>query len=275
MKSKSAWVFIVLLVCSGPVVAQTVKAGETAPGVATRFAETMAAAKRGDPNAQLDVARAYVLGQGVKQDAVQATYWLNLAAEQGHVEAQYLAGKGLSGTNEEGRERASASWYRRAAYQGHADAQYQLALAFLQGRRGSPWPSNGEEAIALLRASANAGVAEAQLTLGSVGMMKAMEDPTNVEWAGVSFPWIKRAAEQGLADAQLILATYYQAGKAVPQDFVQAHMWANIAASKGATNIVIGSAADLRERIAKQMTPSQLERAQELASIWKPRPERQ
>jgi len=67
-------------------------------------------------------------------------------------------------------------------------------------------------------------------------------------------------AEEGFALAQNNLGYMYYNGKGVIQNFVIAHMWWNIAASNGHENAVYN-----RDKIAKLMTASQLEKAQELA----------
>ena len=72
--------------------------------------------------------------------------------------------------------------------------------------------------------------------------------------------WYKLAAEQGDVDAQSNLGVMYSKGQGVPQDYVYAHMWLNIAASSGAKYAISG-----RDVISTRMTPSQLEKAQDLA----------
>jgi uncharacterized protein len=67
-------------------------------------------------------------------------------------------------------------------------------------------------------------------------------------------------AEQGDADAQSNLGFLYVKGQGVLQDYVYAHMWWNIAASSGSED-----AANNRDIVAEQMTPSQLEKASDLA----------
>ena len=74
------------------------------------------------------------------------------------------------------------------------------------------------------------------------------------------------AAEQGYADGQLMLGASYKFGEGVPQDYVQAHMWFNLAAANG--NVV---AIEARNRIAASMTPEQIAEAQKLARKWKPK----
>jgi TPR repeat protein len=71
---------------------------------------------------------------------------------------------------------------------------------------------------------------------------------------------LKLAAAEGLIDAQWFLGGMYQRGRGLPQDFVLAHMWFNLSASQGDMG-----AQEMRENIAKRMTPQQIARAQQLA----------
>ena len=75
--------------------------------------------------------------------------------------------------------------------------------------------------------------------------------------------WYRQAAEQGDAGAQNNLAFMYGTGRGVAQDYVQAHMWFNLAAAQG-----VAKAAQNRDRVAKKMTPFQFEEAQRLAREW-------
>ena len=67
-------------------------------------------------------------------------------------------------------------------------------------------------------------------------------------------------AEKGNADAQYLVGGMYATGQGVIRDWVFAHMWGNLAASNGDENGV-----KLQDLAAKNMTPSQLENAQDLA----------
>ena len=71
------------------------------------------------------------------------------------------------------------------------------------------------------------------------------------------------AAEQGDAEAQSNLGNRYANGTGVPQDYVQAYMWFNLAAAQGDEG-----ARDNRNRVADMMTPAQIEEAQRLAREW-------
>lgn len=71
-------------------------------------------------------------------------------------------------------------------------------------------------------------------------------------------------AEQGNANAQYNLGTFYDNGLGVPQDKVRAYMWFSLSAAQGREG-----AAALRDLIARRMTPAQIAEAQKLARGWK------
>ncbi len=78
-------------------------------------------------------------------------------------------------------------------------------------------------------------------------------------------------AEQGNADAQFFLGFMYDAGRGVPQDYAQAHMWYNLAASRLPPGENRDIAVKSRKFVAKVMTPAQISEAQKLAREWKPK----
>jgi hypothetical protein len=57
----------------------------------------------------------------------------------------------------------------------------------------------------------------------------------------------------------------YANGQGVPQDYVAAHMWLNLAAAQGNAN-----ASESRDIVANRMTPEQIAEAQRLAREWTP-----
>ncbi len=75
----------------------------------------------------------------------------------------------------------------------------------------------------------------------------------------------RRLAEAGDADAQYMLGYLYAMGDGVPQDYVEAHKWFNLAAAGGKA-----VAARARDRLARHMTPAQIGEAQRLARAWRP-----
>ncbi|MCF8038790.1 MAG: SEL1-like repeat protein [Desulfohalobiaceae bacterium] len=73
----------------------------------------------------------------------------------------------------------------------------------------------------------------------------------------------KALASEGDPQAQYILGSMYATGKGVLQNYVKAHAWFNIAASRGHDK-----AAAYREKISGKMTSEQTAKAQQLASEW-------
>ncbi|MEK9947016.1 MAG: tetratricopeptide repeat protein, partial [Alphaproteobacteria bacterium] len=103
---------------------------------------------------------------------------------------------------------------------------------------------------------AEQGDADAQFNLGLMynnGQGVPQDYKTAVKW-------YRLAAKQGLSNAQYNLGFMYATGTGVIQDNVYAHMWWNIAASSGNKDAVKN-----KDIVAGKMTPSQLEKAQDLA----------
>ncbi|MFI9653919.1 SEL1-like repeat protein [Guyparkeria sp. GHLCS8-2] len=73
------------------------------------------------------------------------------------------------------------------------------------------------------------------------------------------------AARRGDPDAQYMLGRLNAAGNGTTQNFVQAHKWYNLAASRGHRH-----AAEARDSLAERMTSSQVARAQQAARDWQP-----
>ena len=87
--------------------------------------------------------------------------------------------------------------------------------------------------------------------------------------------WFQKAADQGYMYAQAELGLIYENGWGVPQDYVRAHMWFNLAASHAASdNFYFEANRDrvikLRDDVASKLTPAQIAGAQPMAREWKP-----
>ena len=81
--------------------------------------------------------------------------------------------------------------------------------------------------------------------------------------------WYRLAAEQGHADAQWSLGLMYEVGVGVPQDYVAAHVWLNLSASRRNSadsnrKLVIHD----RDRVAGKMSADQFAKAQCFAREW-------
>lgn len=79
-------------------------------------------------------------------------------------------------------------------------------------------------------AAANQGAPEAQYAYAEMLMSGQDESTADMQTAGV---WIKKASDAGYARAQYAVASSYQEGKAVPQDYEEAFRLYSLAAAQG------------------------------------------
>lgn len=115
----------------------------------------------------------------------------------------------------------------------------------------------------LLAAVATLGVAGA----GAAGLLNLYTGPAEGQPAAVAggrlelaLDEVRRRAEGGDAAAQYLLGQRHERGDGVVQDFVPAHLWYNLAATRGHPE-----ATQARSRLSERMTAAQLARAQDLA----------
>ena len=120
-------------------------------------------------------------------------------------------------------------------------------------------PQDYKEAVKWYRLAAEQGNLTAQYNLGI--MYERGEGVFHDYKKAVK--WYKLAVEQGHPKAQIKLGVMYYKGQGVLQDYVMAHMYWNIAAVSGDKDAI-----KFREIAEKKMTPSQLEKAQDLAREW-------
>jgi TPR repeat protein len=149
--------------------------------------------------------------------------------------------------------------WKPSAEQGDADAQYFLGFMY---DKGQGVPQDYKEAVKWYRLSAEQGYAKAQYNLGNK-YLNGKGVPQDYKEAVRLY---RLSAEQGQADAQFNLGLMYAKGQGVPQDYVSAHMWFNLAGTNGDK-----SAVENRDIIEKRMSPSQIEKAQDMARNWKPK----
>ncbi len=113
----------------------------------------------GDAQAQLGLALAYDLGQGVTPDAASACLWYRRAGEAGVAAAAFnyavMLDQGRCGARD---PQAAAIWYGRAAAAGHARAEYDLAQLY---EAGDGVPRNLDQAAAWYRLASSNGLSAA------------------------------------------------------------------------------------------------------------------
>ena len=144
------------------------------------------------------------------------------------------------------------------AEQGKASAQTNLGIMY---DNGQGVPQDYKEAVKWYRLAAEQGQAKPQYNLG-VMYEKGQGVPQVYKEA---VKWYRLSAEQEKASAQCNLGLMYANGTGVLQDYALAHMWFNLCGSTGDKDCVKN-----RNIIENKMTPSQIEKAQEMARNWKP-----
>ena len=96
-----------------------------------------------------------------------------------------------------------------------------------------------------------------------MGVSQGSSKPAARQDYAEALRWWRLAAEQGNAAAQYSLGAIYADGRGVPQDYVEAHMWFNLAGTHNYED-----ARTIRDRVAKEMTPADISKAQALAREW-------
>jgi TPR repeat protein len=165
---------------------------------------------------------------------------------------------GMDANNREDYSTALREW-QPLAEQGDALAQYNLGVLY---RKGRGVPQDDVQARQWYEKAAVQGQAKAQFNLGTL-YFNGSGVPKDYQQA---LRWFRLAADQGEALAQTKIAIMYDDGQGVPHDIVQAHKWYILAALNGDK-----PAAELRDALAKQMTPPQIAKSQKLAQEWKPK----
>jgi len=98
---------------------------------ATALKELAPLAEQGNAEAQFDLGRMYLMGQGVLKDPDQAIKWFKASAAQGNANAQFFLGSFYLMPHRDISE--GLKWLRLSAEQGNQDAQLFLGKAYLDG----------------------------------------------------------------------------------------------------------------------------------------------
>jgi uncharacterized protein len=190
-------------------------------------------AEKGNVSAQKRLGYLYEIGAGVERDWLKAAEWYGKAAEAGDESAG--ASLGFMGRN----------WLRMNA--AASPIIYEL-----------------------VEKAAKMGNAKAQFSLGMmnyrIGDLSFDETTGNL---GEALIWYRRAAEQGDVDSQVVLGLAYAKGIGVPQNYVEAHKWYDIAASRAKYADVRADVIKRLNDLALLMPSSQIAEAQKLATDWK------
>ena len=176
-------------------------------------------AEAGDAIWQFVLGAHYKDGMGVEQDKQAALAWFQRSADQGFPEAifylgvMYLTGDGVVQDTARG-----LRLFEESATLGYADAECTLGLFYSADKP--------------LRADQELEDAFSSTESVSVHLIRTDERllPIDLER---SFFWFRRAADQGVPDAQYAIGQAYQSGEGVETDLALAFQWFLRAAKQG------------------------------------------
>jgi len=186
-------------------------------------------AMEGDSAAQAALAYLYEQGQGVPKAYNEAFRWYLKAAEKGKAIAQLKVGLlYFSGPGTQQDPASGTMWVRRAAEQGQPTAQTLAAGTYLASR-------DYAKALDLYRKAAEGGDDQAQEVLGSIYTSGPYSDWRKVAPADLSqgVGWLRRAVESDNPNAEYSLASLYESGRGVIQDYTEAIRLYRLAAEQG------------------------------------------
>lgn len=259
----------------------TVVAGEDSFQVAVAafdrgdYAEAFAAWKRladaEDSHAQFNVGLLCETGLAVKESAGEAFIWFHRAAKQDLPKAQYMLG--MKYWNSSKYEQAM-EWLLKAAEGGEPNAQHAVGWRYITGPY-VPWrdviPSDVKRGVMWLRRAADAGLAMAQRDLAS----QYEKGEGVLQDYSEALRLYRLAAEQGHKDAQFNLGTMYLNGKGTKANLILAYVWFNIAAVDDGSTLrrvyPTTLVAEGRKLAESMMSTDDVEQAQALARTWRPR----
>ncbi len=187
------------------------------------FARRLKSARLGEPAAQYEVALMYANGVGVAKSVDQAMVWTETAARKGHVAAQYLLGTAYQGGLGVKRDTQQAlTWLLKAADSGSDKAPLRLSKLLTRDA--------GLISAEFLVVAAERGVAEAQF---EVAQQKMNTGNSEAESTAVAMQLYQKAAEGGLASAQMALAQALEGLNGGQDQRKQSVRWYRAAASQG------------------------------------------
>ena len=185
-------------------------------------------ARAGRADAQLALGKRYLFGSaGLPQSLPTALHWLDRAAHQGCLESCQLIGNHVPLELARQHPGPLAPWYERAYDAGNTRAGLVLAQLLLEDPGAAPAPALRAKALRALEDAARAGFAEAQWLLArqpeaaatasspaptpaGPGRAAARSPAGSANGAApgapvAGQPWLRRAADNGLPEAQFAL----------------------------------------------------------------------
>jgi len=183
------------------------------------LADIITAAEEGHIEAQYILGGMYEIGIGVARNNRQCAQWWQKAADQGHVDSQKALGSMyFSGRGVPLSYEKAMELYLMAAQRGHPHAQKYVALGY---RRGLGLPVDPKQAAYWQEKASEQTGPEA-----TVAFIEAFEQrETEVHSDKEVFDEFLRQADKGTTRAYFYVGAAYTAGVGVPQDYTEAEKW--------------------------------------------------
>jgi uncharacterized protein len=255
------------------------------------------AAKRGDPQAQVQIGYFYEAGIGVAKDPERAAHWYQLAASDGLASANvnlgvlYFWGIGVKkneqlaiqlfreaanhrsgladcylgdlyylGAGVPRNESVGERWYRKGAEMHNPQAEYNLGLLFFDR---PDHVRDLRKAVTLLRESSAAGYVPAMYSLGLLlarnpGLSKSSDEANTL---------LNDSANAGTWKSSVILGVLARDGKAGPRDSGAAYYHFRVAILQGGDDARKRLENDIR-RLSSSLGPVQTNELDAQAENW-------
>ena len=177
------------------------------------------AAEKGHVSAQYNLGSMYNQGLGVDKNFIKAAEWIEKAALKGDINAQCALGDFyILGLGVDQNSSEAFEWHLKAALQGHAVAQFNVGEMYNQGEGVD---QHSSKAFEWYFKAALQGHAVAQFNVGEMYDQGEGVDQNSRE----AFGWYMKAAQQGYKEAQFELGKVYKLGKGVDQNSNEAFDW--------------------------------------------------
>lgn len=198
------------------------------------FNDTLALAEQGDVQSQSIIGLKYYFGDSVeyfgnsiKKDYSKAFYWLEKAANNGSLEAQYSLGVMYGdgeGVNQDYKK--AIEWFEKAALKDYPLAQYNLGVMY---GKGEGVKKDLKKAIEWHKKAAINGNNESQFIMGVIYYNGDIEKQDYKK----AFELFEKSALNGHVGSELYLGMMYENGKGIKYDISQAIDWYKKSANKG------------------------------------------
>jgi len=237
----------------------------SASDLPTKYKEVLTDALSGSDTAQVDIAFAYIDGDGVQINNKRAIPWLRIAANKNNNEAEKtLSAIYFNAAREEhgqDKYKIAFQWNLLQAKKGNKRAQYIIASLYEDGL-GIKKDLN--KAFEWYLKSAKNGHIKSQRNIGSAYLVGT----TVKKDENKSFIWFKRAAENGEEDSMFFIGRYYRDGIVTAKNLVKSYQWMKLslflAVQSGSDNDIVDKRKSEFNTLKSIMTSNDIKQAE----IW-------